>query len=86
MNKLKIYKTPECSTCGMVLRRLDKAGLPYRVVNVDEDPEAARRLKDAGMLQAPVFGWKGRLRTIAEFPQIEKELREEHAEAEREEG
>lgn len=74
-NKLKIYKTTHCPTCTVVMRRLDRAGLPYSVVNVEEDAEAAERLKRNGFTQAPVFGWKGELRTIAEMPQIEKELR-----------
>lgn len=79
MNKLKMYKTPDCRTCKMIGDRLDAAGLPYTVVDVTEDPAAAQRLKDAGMMQAPVFGWKGKLRTIAEFPQIQKELAAEVA-------
>lgn len=79
MNKLVIYKTPDCRTCKMAADRLDAAGLPYRVVDVTEDPAAAQRLKDAGMLMAPVFGWKGKLRTIAEFPTIQRELATEFA-------
>lgn len=78
-NKLKIYKTTLCPTCNTVMKRLDAAGLPYSVVNVEEDPAAAQRLKDAGMIQAPVFGWKGKLRTIVEFPTIQRELAAEHA-------
>lgn len=80
-NKLKIYKTPTCSTCSMVFRRLDAAELPYSIVDVTEDEAAAQRLKDAGMLMAPVFGWKGQLRTIAEFPTILRELGEQEAAA-----
>lgn len=78
-NKLKIYKTTFCPTCNTVTKRLDAAGLPYTLVNVEEDPAAAQRLKDAGMTQAPVFGWKGKLRTIAEFPTIQRELAAEQA-------
>lgn len=81
MNKLKIYKTPDCVTCGAIMRRLDAMKLPYRVVDVTEDPAAAQRLADAGMKQAPVFGWKGRLRTIAELPTIQRELAAEVAAA-----
>lgn len=78
-NKLKIYKTTLCPTCSAVFRRLDAAKLPYSVVNVEEDLDAAQRLKDAGMMQAPVFGWKGKLRTIAELPDILKELAAQQA-------
>lgn len=81
MNKLKIYKTPDCRTCKMATDRLDAAKLPYSVVDVTEDPAAAQRLADAGMKQAPVFGWKGNLRTIVEFPTIQRELAAEVAAA-----
>lgn len=84
MNKLKIYKTPDCRTCKMAADRLDAAGLPYTAVDVTEDPAAAQRLKDAGLLQAPVFGWKGRLHTIASFPSIQRELQAEHDNATKE--
>lgn len=78
-NKLKIYKTTFCPTCITIMKRLDDAELPYSVVNVEEDAAAAQRLKDAGMERAPVFGWKGKLRTIAEFPTIQRELAAEQA-------
>lgn len=80
-NKLKVYKTTNCSTCGMVFGRLDRDDLPYSVVNVEEDEAAARRLKDAGMKQAPIFGWKGELHTIVEFSRIHAELKEQEAAA-----
>lgn len=78
-SKLKIYKTTICATCTAVIKSLEAAGLPFTVVNVEEDPAAAQRLKDAGMERAPVFGWKGKLRTIAEFPTIKQELAAEQA-------
>ena len=78
-NKLKIYTTTQCNTCKMAMRRLDDAGLPYTAVNIEEDPVAAERIKGEGATQAPVFGWKGKLRTLAEFPQIQQELAEQEA-------
>lgn len=80
-NKLKVYKTTHCPTCKVAFKRLDLAGLPYSVVNVEEDAGAAQRLKDAGFQQAPVFGWKGRLHTIADFPTIFRELSAQEAAA-----
>lgn len=80
-NKLKVYKTTFCPTCKVAFKRLDAAGLPYSVINVEEDAEAAQRLKDAGFQQAPVFGWKGRLHTIAEFGTIFSELQAQEAAA-----
>lgn len=80
-NKLKVYKTTLCPTCKVAFDRLDAAGLPYSVVNVEEDAVAAQRLKDAGFQQAPLFGWKGELHTIADFSRIMRELQEERAAA-----
>ena len=77
MNKLRIYKTTNCPSCRMVMGRLDREGLPYSVTNVEEDEAAALRLKDAGMQMAPVFGWKGNLHTLADFPTIHRELAEQ---------
>lgn len=77
-DKLIIYKTTICATCNTAIKRLDAAGLPYTVVNVEEDPAAAQRLKDAGMERAPVFGWRGKLRTIVDLPTIERELKAQH--------
>lgn len=61
----------------MIIKRLEEANLPHSVVNVEDDAAAAQRLKDAGMTQAPVFGWKGKLHTIADFPAIQRELQEQ---------
>lgn len=80
-NKLKVYKTTFCPTCKVAFKRLDAAGLPYTVVNVEEDAEAAARLKREGFQQAPVFGWKGALHTIADFPRIFRELSDQEAAA-----
>jgi glutaredoxin-like protein NrdH len=40
--------------CKYTIKRLEKNGTPYRVVMVDEDPEAAALIKSWGFLQAPV--------------------------------
>lgn len=80
-NKLKIYTTTTCSTCKMAMRRLDAAGLPYTSVNIEEDPASAARIKGEGAVQAPAFGWKGKLHTLADFPRILQELAEQEAAA-----
>ena len=37
-----IYLTTWCGTCHRTLRFLDEHDIPYRTINIDEDPEAAR--------------------------------------------
>lgn len=80
-NKLKMYVTSTCSVCKVAKRRLDAAGLPYSVVNVEEDAEAHARLKAQGRTTAPIFGWKGALHQMDAFPTILKELAEQEAAA-----
>lgn len=80
-NKLTIFKTTNCSTCAMVFRRLDQKGLPYSVINVEQDEAAAQRLKDAGMLMAPVLAWKGELHTVVDLSRIISELEAQSQEA-----
>jgi glutaredoxin len=74
MNKLDIYKTPTCVTCGAIMRRLDAQGIPYNVIDITEDLAAGERLRQAGFLQAPVFGYRGKLTTIAGLPDITREI------------
>ena len=38
--RLKIYTTPRCGDCRMAKAVLDRAGVRYEEINVDDDPEA----------------------------------------------
>lgn len=78
---LLIYVTSSCSTCAMAKRRLDSLGIEYNTVNVEEDPEAAERLKRNGLTQAPVFSFSGSLHTIADLPTIIKTIQAKEAAA-----
>lgn len=50
-----VYSTgPSCMQCKQTMREMDKRGIPYRVVNLHEDDEAASRVKGLGFNQAPV--------------------------------
>jgi len=39
-----VYGTSWCAATQLVRRRLDRLGIPYRYVDLDVDPGAARRL------------------------------------------
>ncbi|QSM01089.1 NrdH-like glutaredoxin [Mycobacterium phage Nanosmite] len=50
-----VYTTgPECHKCNLTKNALNKGGIPYTEVLLSDDPEAAQRFRDRGMLIAPV--------------------------------
>lgn len=73
-NNLTIYVTPTCVSCRAAKRKLDALGLPYSVVDVTEDAEAADRIKRNGFLQAPVFAFAGKFSAMDGLPAIIKAL------------
>lgn len=73
-----VYSKPSCVQCNAVYRSLDKAGVVYAVVNVQELPEKLEEFKEAGFLQAPVVVAEG-VETFAGFnPLLVKEIAELH--------
>lgn len=59
-----IYTKPGCPQCTATRRAFDRLGLDYRTVDITCDQAAARTLRDAGFLQAPVVvtdagSWSG---------------------------
>ncbi|WP_263310038.1 glutaredoxin-like protein NrdH [Brachybacterium atlanticum] len=51
---ITVYSKPLCVQCDATKRALDKAGVPYKLVDVTEDAAALARIKALGYLQAPV--------------------------------
>lgn len=52
---ITIFTTNTCAYCGMVKQFLDKKGLSYDVVNLDEEPERQEEvLQMSGALTVPV--------------------------------
>jgi glutaredoxin len=37
--KVEILTTPDCSNCSVVEKMFDEAGIPYKVIDVTENPE-----------------------------------------------
>ena len=52
-----LYATSWCSSVGLARRYLERHGVPYTEIDIDEAPEAARRLE----------GWTGGYRTVPTF-------------------
>ena len=71
-----MYSTPTCSTCSVAEKRLEREGIPFRKVDVSEDPSAAERLKADGKTQVPVFEFDGELHTIVGLAGIIKHVKE----------
>lgn len=51
---ITVYTKPACVQCNATFRALDKAGIPYQVVDVSTDAEALDHIKVLGYMQAPV--------------------------------
>lgn len=54
MSRLTVYSTPGCVQCNATYKKLDQRGIPYDVVDVSKDEDAAARVKALGYTQAPV--------------------------------
>lgn len=55
-DELVVYSKPLCVQCTATYRALDGKGIPYRVVDLSEHPEAIEYVKDldATYMQAPI--------------------------------
>ena len=41
---LTVYTSGDCSSCEAVVRDLDRRGVPYELVDIDDSPDGAREL------------------------------------------
>ena len=41
---LTVYTSGDCSSCEAVVRDLERRGVPYELVDIDDSPAAAREL------------------------------------------
>lgn len=49
-----VYSKPSCVQCTATYRALDRAGIPYEIVDVSADAEALAFVKELDYAQAPV--------------------------------
>lgn len=54
-----VYSKHHCPQCDATKRRLDRLGIPYVVVDLDDDPDMAGRLAGEGYRQTPVVKTDG---------------------------
>jgi NADH-dependent peroxiredoxin subunit F len=56
MKKVTVYSTKNCPYCRMAKAFLDKHGVPYEGIDVDEDPDAAKKMIElSGQRGVPVI-------------------------------
>jgi len=52
--KVTVYTLPVCPQCVRTKKLLEREGIEYDVVDLQEDPAAAAKFKAEGLLQAPI--------------------------------
>lgn len=53
-DNLVIYTKDNCMQCKMTQRQLDKAGVPYLIADIQDDPQTLSEFKAMGIQAAPV--------------------------------
>ena len=51
---ITIYTKPDCVQCRATQRRLDAAGVPYKVTDISQDPEMIEQMRAAGFTAVPI--------------------------------
>jgi glutaredoxin len=81
MDRIKIFGADWCGLTRRTLMHLDRLGVDYEYVDVDNDEAASRWVKDQnnGKEKKPTLDIRGRIVTAPSNQQLEAVLREEHA-------
>lgn len=71
-----MYSTAWCGYCVRLKRQMDEAGIPYREIDLDEDPRDAGRIVRAtgGFRTVPTLDVGGRLLVNPSLRQVEEAL------------
>lgn len=56
---LTIYSVDSCQGCRMTAQMLEKAGVPFQVVDLSERPDLVEQFRAEGLIQAPVLEHQG---------------------------
>ena len=57
--KIQVHTTPGCMQCRTLMRKLDKSGVAYDVINLEQHPELVEQLRELGLTQAPIVTTEG---------------------------
>lgn len=77
MSELTMYSTTWCGYCRRLKLQLDEAGIAYREINIERDPEAADFVEkvNGGNQTVPTLLYpSGRTATNPSFAEVKAEL------------
>ncbi|MGA1864965.1 MAG: glutaredoxin family protein [bacterium] len=75
MKKVKVYSTSACPYCRMLKDFLQGKNVPFENVDVGEDHEAAKEMKEkSGQFGVPVVDIEGKIIVGFDKEEITKEL------------
>lgn len=55
MPPLQLFGGAACRTCKVARSLLERSGVEFEYHDVEQEPEAAERLRELGYMQVPVF-------------------------------
>lgn len=71
-----VYTTPNCVQCNQTKKMMDKLGIQYSVVNLEENQDKLAEFKEQGYMSAPIVTtdvkiWSGfrhgKIKSLAEY-------------------
>ncbi len=82
MNKVKVYGADWCEDTKRTLRHLDGLGVDYEYINIEQDEEAARwvREQNNGKERKPTVEINGRVLSTPSNEELEEQVRNQNAE------
>jgi mycoredoxin len=82
MNKVKVYGADWCKDTKRTLRHLDRLGVDYDYINIEQNAEAARwvREQNAGRERKPTVEINGRVLSVPSDEELEEQVRGQNAE------
>jgi len=57
--KVVVYSTPNCMACKSVKRTLDKKGIEYDSISLEQHPELVEQFRELGLTEAPIVTTEG---------------------------
>ena len=78
MNRVKVYGADWCGDTRRTLQQLDSLGVSYDYINVEEDAEASRWVKEHndGKERKPTIDLDGQVLSVPSREELETALRE----------
>ena len=78
MSKIKVYGADWCHDTQRTLGHLDQLGVQYDYINVEQDPEASRWVKEQnqGKERKPTVDINGRVLSVPGNEELEAALKE----------